>query len=203
MAFDTGPGVMLLDAFVRARTDAQMTCDEDGAYALAGKVHEPSLLAMLDDPYFSHPPPKSTGRERFGEQFLRTRGASLDGLSLEDGCATLTELTAVTIARAVQSAALPQVRVLCSGGGARNPAIMRRLGARLAGTRVETTDAVGVPSAAKEAIAFAVLGYETLRERAANVPRVTGASHSVPLGAIAPHDLGRVLSLMEVECRFS
>jgi anhydro-N-acetylmuramic acid kinase len=203
MAYDTGPGVMLLDAFVRARTNAELTFDEEGAFAQSGTVDERALRAMLDDPYFSHPPPKSTGRERFGEHFLATRGSMLAALSLEDGCATLTELTATTIARAVDAAALPEVRVLCSGGGARNPAIMRRLAARLPGTRVELTDAAGVPSAAKEAIAFAVLGYETLRERAANVPRVTGAARSVPLGAIAPHDLRRVLSLLEAECQFS
>jgi anhydro-N-acetylmuramic acid kinase len=203
MAYDTGPGVMLIDAFVRMRTDAGLTFDEDGALAFAGSVHEPSLLAMLSDPYFSHPPPKSTGRERFGEQFLSERGASLAELSIEDGCATLTELTALTIARAVSECGLPAVRVLCSGGGARNPAIMRRLAARLPGALVETTDAAGVPANAKEAIAFAVLGYETLRERAANVPRVTGASRSLPLGAIAPHDLRRVLALLEAECQFS
>jgi anhydro-N-acetylmuramic acid kinase len=80
---------------------------------------------------------------------------------------------------------------------------MRRLAARLPGALVETTDAAGVPANAKEAIAFAVLGYETLRERAANVPRVTGASRSLPLGAIAPHDLRRVLALLEAECQFS
>lgn len=203
MAYDTGPGVMLIDACVRLRTGAEMTYDEDGAFASAGIVHEPSLIAMLADPYLSLQPPKSTGRERFGEQFLHERGASLGELSLEDACATLTELTAVSIARAVEAAHLPRARLLCSGGGARNPALMRRIAAHLCDMRVEPTDAVGLPAAAKEAIAFAVLGYETLRERAANVPRVTGASHAVPLGAIAPHDLLRVLSIMEAECQFS
>jgi anhydro-N-acetylmuramic acid kinase len=203
MAFDCGPGVRLIDQFVRERTGGELTYDDDGAFAAAGNVDETTLIEMLNDPYFAHPAPKSTGRERFGEQFLRERGASLASMSLEDGCATLTELTAVTIANAIAELGLGKARVLCSGGGAQNRVLLRRIAARLSGARVETTDAAGLPAKAKEAIAFAVLGYETLRERAANVPRVTGASHAVPLGAIAPHDLRRLLAVVEAECQSS
>ncbi len=203
LAFDTGPGVMLIDAFVAQRTGGVQRMDVDGERASAGTVSEDTLTAMLDDPYFTFPAPKSTGRERFGTQFLTQHTGVLDRLTLEDGCATLTELTAVTIANAVRELHLASARVLCSGGGAHNLALMRRLRAHLPEARVELTDAVGMPSHAKEAIAFAVLGYETLRERAANVPRVTGASRAVPLGAIAPNRLGPMLREMERECRSS
>lgn len=200
VAFDCGPGVMLLDAFVRTRTQGEHQWDEDGAFASAGTVNDALLAESFADPYFAEPPPKSTGRERFGEQFLRAREAAFAALSLEDGCATLTELTALAIASAIASVGLEHARVLCSGGGARNPALMARIAARLPHARVEPSDAAGVPGRAKEAIAFAVLGYETLRERAANVPRVTGASRAVPLGAIAPYDLRRLLDRLEEEC---
>jgi anhydro-N-acetylmuramic acid kinase len=201
LAFDCGPGVMTIDGFVRARTDGEMTMDEDGAFALAGRVDETLLAEMLADPYFALPPPKSTGRERFGAAFLDAHGDRLGRLSLEDGCATLTELTARAIAGAVRAAGLPYARVLCSGGGARNRALVARLAALMPSGTVETTDAFGLPVDAKEAIAFAVLGYETLRERAANVPRVTGASRAVPLGAVAPVALRALLEEVERECQ--
>lgn len=202
-AFDCGPGMMLVDAFVQRRTDGAQRYDQDGALAAAGTPNEAALIAMLGDPYFALAPPKSTGRERFGVQFLDAYGDDLDRLSIEDGAATLTELTAITIAGAIASLGMAHARVLCSGGGARNLALMRRIAARLPQARVEPSDVVGLPGDAKEAIAFAVLGYETLRERAANVPRVTGASRAVPLGAIAPCGLRRLLSEVEKECQSS
>ncbi|HTU70194.1 MAG TPA: anhydro-N-acetylmuramic acid kinase [Candidatus Baltobacteraceae bacterium] len=202
-AFDCGPGMMLIDAFVQQRTEGALRYDEDGALAAAGTANEAALIAMLGDPYFAQPPPKSTGRERFGAQFLQAYAQELDRLSIEDGAATLTELTAIAVAGAIASLGLAQARVLCSGGGARNLALMRRIAERLPQARVEPSDVVGLPGDAKEAIAFAVLGYETLRERAANVPRVTGASRAVPLGAIAPFELRRLISEVEKECQSS
>ncbi len=202
MAFDTGPGNMLIDAFVRERTNGAMTIDREGAFAAAGAVDESLLSRMLEEPYFDRHPPKSTGRERFGAQFLRAYPA-LAALSLEDGAATLTELTAASVAAALsQASALPR-RLIVSGGGVYNHELMRRLQKRLPDVAVETSDAHGIPAEAKEAIAFAMLGYETLRERAANVPRVTGASRAVPLGAIAPVRLAELLSEVERECRSS
>ncbi|MGC2131488.1 MAG: anhydro-N-acetylmuramic acid kinase [Candidatus Aquilonibacter sp.] len=200
-AFDCGPGVMLIDAFVQMRTGPGQRYDVDGALAAAGRVDETALEAMLSDPYFAQVAPKSTGRERFGAQFLLSYRHVLERLSTQDGCATLTELTAATVADAVAKLGMAAARVLCSGGGARNPVLMRRIAARLPQARVESSDTVGLRGDAKEAIAFAVLGYETLRERAANVPRVTGASHAVPLGAIAPFSLRRLMSEVEKECR--
>jgi anhydro-N-acetylmuramic acid kinase len=201
MAFDTGPGMMLIDAFVQMRTGLARGYDEDGVLAAAGRVDEAALARMLADPYFADVPPKSTGRERFGAQFLLAHRTVLESLSTEDGCATLTELTAASVADAVTSLGMAEARILCSGGGARNLALLRRIAARLPYARVEPSEVVGVNGDAKEAIAFAVLGYETLRERAANVPRVTGASRAVPLGALAPFALRRLIAEVEAECR--
>jgi anhydro-N-acetylmuramic acid kinase len=201
LAFDTGPGVMMIDAFVRIRTGGEQTMDRGGALAASGAVDESLLDTMLEDPYFALPPPKTTGRERFGEQFLKIHALALDRLSLEDGCATLTEVTAASIANAVADLDLQRPHVFCSGGGVRNEALMRSLAKRLEDARIETTDVLGIPPDAKEAIAFAVLGYETLRERAASSPRATGASRAVPLGAIAPCGLRALIGEVERECR--
>jgi anhydro-N-acetylmuramic acid kinase len=200
IAFDSGPGNMLIDAFVRERTDGTHAYDAGGALAAAGVADRTALAAMLDDAYFAQAPPKTTGRERFGAQFLAAHARALDALSLEDGAATLTALTAATLADAIRTHAPPGARVLISGGGARNAAILRGLAERLTGFVVEPSTAMLDPDA-KEAIAFAILGYETLRERAANVPRVTGAARAVPLGAIAPHNLRALLETLEAECR--
>ncbi len=200
-AFDTGPGNMLIDAFVRERTNGEMRFDRDGALARAGRVDSNVLETMLADAYFGLPPPKSTGRERFGAQFLRAHESGLQGLSLEDGAATLTALTAQTLASAISSAAPEKARVLVSGGGAHNATLMNGLQERLPRMCVERSDVMDFNGDAKEAIAFALLGYETLRGRAANVPRATGASRRVPLGSIAPFALPKLLGKIEAECR--
>lgn len=203
VAFDSGPGNMLIDAFVVQRTNGKHRYDVGGEFALRGTIDDDALQAMLADAYFALPPPKTTGRERFGAQFLAEHARRIDGLSLEDGAATLAALTAESLAAAVRSLAPAGARVLISGGGAHNKAILRGLQERLAGFAVERSDAMNLHADAKEAIAFAILGYETLRGRAANVPRVTGAAHPSLLGAIAPHNLQRLLEKMEAECRAS
>ncbi|HVN69270.1 MAG TPA: anhydro-N-acetylmuramic acid kinase [Candidatus Binatia bacterium] len=200
IAFDTGPGNMLLDAFVRERTGGERGFDRDGALAAGGRVNAALLSAMLSDPYFASAPPKTTGRERFGAQFLALHRDALAALSLEDGAATLTELTAASAAQAIAGAGFSGALVVASGGGARNRSLLARIGARLGGARVETSDAMGIAADAKEAIAFAVLGYETLRERIANVPAATGASRGVVLGAIAPRRLRDLLAKVAGEC---
>jgi anhydro-N-acetylmuramic acid kinase len=200
VAFDTGPANMLLDAFVRARTNGAQQFDRDGALAAAGRVDEALLSAMLADEYFAAPPPKTSGRERFGAQFLGRHQGALAKLSIEDGAATLTELSAATVATAIERQGFAGVRAIVGGGGANNPTLLARLAARLKGASVERSDAMGIPADAKEAIAFAVLGYETLRGRAANMPRATGARRPVVLGAIAPWRLTELLARMEAEC---
>lgn len=201
--FDCGPGTMLLDALVRERTGGAASMDVDGDFARAGKPDATLVEAMIGDPYFEQPPPKSTGREHFGASFLERHAIALERLSLPDAAATLTLLTARAIAGSIGRVGLSGARVICSGGGARHPVLMRQIAELLPHARVETSDSFGVPADAKEAIAFAVLGYETLRERAANVPRVTGASRAVPLGAIAPHALRDLLKEVESECQSS
>jgi anhydro-N-acetylmuramic acid kinase len=200
VAFDTGPANMLMDAFVTERTRGRLHYDRDGDLATRGSVDQDVLETLLTDPYFAQAPPKSTGRERFGSQFLARHAVLLDPLEIEDGVATLAELTAATVADQI-ARRMPAARVLVAGGGARNPALLARLAARLPRARVETTAVMGIDPDAKEAIAFAVLGFETLRGREANVPRATGAGRSVPLGGIAPHGLARLLARVEAECR--
>ncbi|HEY4432941.1 MAG TPA: anhydro-N-acetylmuramic acid kinase, partial [Candidatus Cybelea sp.] len=199
IAFDTGPGNMLLDAFVTQRTGARRQFDEDGALARRGRAHEGALEAMLGDEFFLALPPKTTGRERFGSHFLSKHAARLDTLTLEDGAATLTELTAVAIAFAIRRAGFGGAMLVVSGGGARNSFLLERLAARIAPGRLERSDAFGLPADAKEAIAFAVLGYETLRGRAANVPATTGAQRRVVLGALAPYDLPDLFARLRLE----
>ena len=202
VAFDTGPGNMLLDAFVTQRTAGRQRFDAGGDLARLGCVHETLLDEMLADDFFAAPAPKTTGRERFGEQFL-TQHARLSALSLEDGAATLTELTAASVAEAIERTGLRNARVFVSGGGARNRTLMERLGAQLHPAPVELSDVMGLPAEAKEAMAFVVLGYETLRERAGNVPAATGAQRPVVLGAIAPQNLRELLARVERECTTS
>jgi len=199
VAFDTGPGNMLLDAFVTQRTAGRQHFDAGGDLARRGRVHETLLDKMLADDFFAASIPKTTGRERFGEQFL-AQHARLSALSLEDGAATLTELTAASAAEAIERTGLQNARVFVSGGGARNRTLMERLAARMHPASVELSDVMGLPAEAKEAMAFAVLGYETLRERAGNVPAATGAQRPVVLGAIAPQNLRELLARIEREC---
>jgi anhydro-N-acetylmuramic acid kinase len=163
---DTGPGNTLLDATIRAHRP-DLAYDEDGRLALAGRIHEGLLAALLDHPFFSAPLPKTTGPELFGPAYLvaaQQRSATV-GLGLEDTLATLVELSAVGVTRAVQAAftsrPAPTV-VYTSGGGAHNPALLAALGQHLPSTRFASTDALGVPGDAKEAILFAVLANEAV-----------------------------------------
>ena len=200
-AYDTGPGNMLLDAFVRSRSNGAASMDRDGALAAHGRVDETVLGTMLQDQYFTQPFPKSTGREHFGEPFLARCRDGLGALSDADGAATLTELTARTVAQAIAATGFHAPRAIVSGGGTLNPSLLRRLAHNAPHARIETSDRHGIPSDAKEAIAFAILAYETLRGRSANVPAATGATRATVLGAIVPHELSNLLERMERECR--
>jgi anhydro-N-acetylmuramic acid kinase len=193
-AFDTGPGNMLIDAVVHRTTDGALTFDRGGALAAQGKVDEAFLTELLTDAYFAEAPPKTTGRERFGTQLAATLWdrAARRGLRPYDIVATLTALTAASIAQAYRDF-LPQMpdEVIVSGGGARNTTLMHMLADRLrtkAGDTptVITSDALGLGIEAKEAIAFAVLAYETFHHRPGNLPAATGARHPVILGTITP-----------------
>jgi anhydro-N-acetylmuramic acid kinase len=199
IAFDCGPGVMLLDAFVRERTGEPF--DRDGRYSRAGTADRELLARLLADSYFAKEPPKSTGRERFGAQVLQAHREAFSRLTIEDGCATLAAFTIEPLASAIRRYGGVEGRVVVSGGGSRNRALLQMLRIALPRAVVETADAQGIDPDAKEAIAFAMLGYETLRGRPANLPRVTGARQSGVLGSIVPHGLPKLLAKLRLEMR--
>jgi len=178
--YDTGPGNTLMDAWIREHGDA--TFDRNGAWAASGDLEEALLLALLQDPYFAAPPPKSTGFEYFNLDWLRAAGiGDTDPASVQ---ATLAELTAASIANAIHSSAAPGSEVLVCGGGVHNAELMRRLAARLPGDRVATTAAAGLDPDWVEAVAFAWLAMRRLQERPGNLPSVTGASGPALLGSV-------------------
>jgi len=191
VAFDTGPGNMALD-HLAARLLGQAH-DEGGEAAVAGEVDEARLAAALADPYFALPAPKSTGREHFGRAWTEERFAPLDGLS--DGkargrLATAAAVTVESVARALEGqAATPPVpegaRVLVSGGGRRNRALMEGLARRLAPRAVLPVDEAGLDGDHKEAVAFAILAYESALGGAVAMPGATGARHPARLGKLA------------------
>lgn len=187
IAFDTGPGNMLIDGAVRRFTAGRQQCDVGGAWAAAGTPHPGLLSRLLALSFFSQPPPRSTGRELFGDAFLDgvlTDAAGL-GLSEADVLATLTAFTAVSIADAYRRW-LPRLpaEVILGGGGVHNLTLRRMLAAELAGARIRTHGDLGIPDDAKEAIAFAILGNEALLGVPANVPGATGGQLAV-LGQVA------------------
>ncbi|MBW7984375.1 anhydro-N-acetylmuramic acid kinase [Enterobacillus tribolii] len=181
--FDTGPGNMLLDAWVWRNKGEPY--DKDAGWAKQGNVSQPLLQQMLAESYFARPAPKSTGRELFNLGWLEQQLRRLPGLRAEDVQATLAELTAVSIADQVLLAGGCE-RLLVCGGGARNPLIMARLSALLPGTEVCVTDNYGVSGDDMEALAFAWLAYRTISGLPGNLPSVTGASRETILGAIYP-----------------
>jgi anhydro-N-acetylmuramic acid kinase len=185
--FDTGPGNVLMDLWVARHTGKPY--DEDGAFAAAGKVDEQLLEILLDEAYFRQPPPKSTGRDLFHADWLEAKLAQRPNLRAADVQATLTRLTAVSIAQAIQDATAgqPAQAVYVCGGGAYNGVLLRDIEAALGGgIPVKSTDALGVAPNRVEALAFAWLGYQFTRRRPGNLPAVTGAAGLRVLGALYP-----------------
>jgi anhydro-N-acetylmuramic acid kinase len=183
-AFDTGPACALVDAAARGLSGGRLDYDVDGVLAARGTVHEPLLRRLLAEPYYALPAPKTTGKELFHLGYLRDALAGFGTLTAEDVIATLTALTARTVADAVRAARATEV--IASGGGTRNPVLMAMLGEELPGVALRTSDELGLPSAAKEAYAFAVLGFLTLHGLAGTEPASTGARHPSVLGSITP-----------------
>ncbi len=211
LGFDTGPGNTLLDAWSRRVLNAPM--DRDGALAARGHVQAELLQALLAEPYFSQPAPKSTGPELFSAAWLERHLAALAvAPSDADVQATLVALTARSIAEAIRSGTgvslvgsehgrdahatsesdmggtpMPletQPDVFVCGGGARNPVLMRALAAQLPGCRVDATDALGVSASWVEALAFAWLARQRVLGLPGNCPQVTGASRATVLGGV-------------------
>jgi len=185
--FDTGPGNMVIDALVGHFTKGREPYDADGRLASLGRVEEAALNGALADPYFQREPPKSAGREQFGESFVKTHFLARRRMSFEDAVRTASELTARTIADGLERFVFPRVKVhrlIVSGGGARNKFLMERLADLLPRLKVETSDRYGLPVDAKEAIAFAVLADRTMHGLPGNLPAVTGARRPVVLGKL-------------------
>ena len=180
--FDTGPGNVLLDLWAQKHLGQPL--DRDGAWAATGTVIDELLRAMLGDPFFAAPPPKSTGRDQFNESWLsRLRP---ERFASQDVQATLVALTSQSIADAVKRFCDGTREVLVCGGGASNSHLMRDLARRLPGARVATSAAAGVDPDWVEAMAFAWLARETLAGRTSSLPEVTGAAGPRILGAIYP-----------------
>lgn len=185
--WDTGPGNMLLDSAVQLLSDGAQTFDADGAWASQGTPCLAVIEHWMQQEFFHLPPPKSTGREQFGADYLQHCLADIANYSLSkaDILATLTEFTAVSIAQSYQTflPRMPEQVVLC-GGGSRNHYLKQRLQVQLGATEVLTTDQLGLNADFKEAIAFAVLAYWRINGIVGNLPEVTGAAASVLLGEI-------------------
>jgi anhydro-N-acetylmuramic acid kinase len=179
LAFDTGPASCLLDAAAQRRTGEP--CDRDGRLALAGRVDEDLLARLLTEPYYAKAAPKSTGRELFTTDYV-----DAPDVADADLMATLTELTAVTVADACRPYGLTEV--VASGGGVRNPALLAALRRRLAPTPLVTTDERGLPADAKEAYLVALLGFLTWHQLPGVVPGGTGSAVPRVLGRLSPGD---------------
>lgn len=184
VAFDTGPANALIDAVVTHLSGGAERYDIQGSRAAQGTVHPVLLERLLGDPYYRLPAPKTTGKELFHLAYVREALAAVGPVEPNDLVATVTELTARTVAAAVSDHG--GTEVIASGGGTRNPTLMTRLGTALGEVSLITTDDLGLASEAKEAYAFAVLGFLTLHGIGGTVPSCTGASRSTVLGAITP-----------------
>ena len=180
--FDTGPANTLMDSWCRRRR--QEPYDEVGRWAASGSVNDELLGRLLDDPYFSAPPPKSTGFEHFNDDWLQARLGAAGSIADADVQATLCELSAKSIADAITRHAPGTRQVFACGGGVRNRELMRRLARHLDPVPLGTTAEAGLDPAWVEAAAFAWLAARRLDGLAGNLPSVTGARESASLGAI-------------------
>jgi anhydro-N-acetylmuramic acid kinase len=180
VAFDTGPGNMVIDALVHHHTGGKRTFDRDGRIAARGHVNADLLAGLLSDRYYRRPPPKSAGREQYGHEFVAR--LLVTGLPAPDLIATATALTAATIARACPQG--DNWDLIVSGGGAHNPQLMAYLAAFLPAYTLRTSTDFGIDIDGKEAIAFAVLAHQTWHARPSNLPSATGARHPAILGKI-------------------
>jgi anhydro-N-acetylmuramic acid kinase len=184
IAFDTGPGNMVMDQLIGRMTSGLQRFDRNGAIAARGHVNPKLLNAFLKDKYFESKPPKTAGREQYGTAFVEKLIQS--GSPMEDLIATATAFTAATIAMAIQRFAPGTQELIAAGGGTHNRQLMAQLAAFLPETRITTTDEFGIHPDAKEAIAFAILAHRTWYRKPGNLPAATGASKPVVLGKITP-----------------
>ena len=189
IAFDTGPGNMIIDALIERITKGRAAYDRGARIATSGEVIRPLLEKMLRDPYLRQKPPKTAGREQFGSKYAETVWAwsKKHRTRPQDLVRTATIFSAFSIIDALQQFVLPKTAIqelIVAGGGTKNPLIMAQLEAALAGIKIVESSRFGVAAEAKEALAFAILAYETLHSRTSNLPAATGAKHSAVLGKL-------------------
>ncbi|MGE5487962.1 MAG: anhydro-N-acetylmuramic acid kinase [bacterium] len=185
LAFDTGPGNMVIDALATEITGGKQCFDRGGRIAASGRIDRRLLADLMRDGYYRRRPPKSAGREQYGEAFVARLRST--GLPLADLAATATALTASTIALAIRRFVPFAVdELIVSGGGLHNPVLMGEIAALLPETAVCSSAAHGIDPDAKEAIAFAVLARETWLRRPSNLPSATGARRPAVLGKVIP-----------------
>ncbi len=194
LAFDTGPGNMVIDALMQSEFGKPF--DRNGAVAARGEVLGEVFSELWREPYFAAPPPKSFGREQFGEAYAQRLKKLAGKASAADLVATATFLTCTSVLEAISTFCLPhfaqhapgavRTELIAAGGGTRNRTLMSLLGEGLAGLNISLlpTDSLGIPSQAKEAVAFALLAWLTCNGLSGNVPSATGAARAVVLGKI-------------------
>ncbi|MDH5649654.1 MAG: anhydro-N-acetylmuramic acid kinase [Gammaproteobacteria bacterium] len=182
IGFDTGPGNVLMDAWINKHR--QKNFDQDGLWAAQGEIDQVLVTALLSDSYFKLMPPKSTGRDDFHLPWLEQYLKDLSGITPENIQASLCELTAKSIADAIANTAPATKEVYVCGGGSHNPLLMKRLQHHLPKSIVASTEALGIHPDWVEAMAFAWLAHQTLSGMPGNLPAVTGANHPVILGGV-------------------
>ena len=183
-AFDVGPANALLDAAVGYLTGGSETYDKDGRRAARGGIHDGLLRALLAEAYYRLGPPKSTGKELFNLPYLLERLEPFGDIEADDLVATVTALTSRTVADALERYEVPEV--VASGGGTSNPTLMGMLQEDAPQVRLRKIEDWGIPSGAKEAYAFALMGFLSVHGLPSNVPSCTGARSAVVLGSITP-----------------
>lgn len=189
LAFDSGPGNALIDMAAADISGGSHRMDLNGNLAAGGEVNEAMLQVLMEQEYLHRPPPKSTGREWLSRAFYDSIRRRFRNVGDRDFIATLTAFTAESIAESWRRWLLPKAAnpvAYVGGGGAKNPVLMRMLAQRAAEVRLESMESLGVSAEAKEAVAFALLGFLLLEGRPGNLPSVTGASRPSLLGEIAP-----------------
>ena len=191
-AFDTGPGNMIIDAVISAVTGGEKTYDAGGETAAKGRVCNALLDILKEEPYYRQPLPKTTGREHFGVQYTEKILSwwKENPIPVEDLLATVTDLTAYSIADAYERYVLPKYRaseIIVGGGGSYNATLLRFMKERFAphGVAVRTQEDLGLSSDAKEAVAFALMADCCMRGKANTLPSVTGAEHPAVMGKIS------------------
>jgi anhydro-N-acetylmuramic acid kinase len=189
VAFDTGPGNMVIDGVMEKLYNRRF--DQDGQIAAKGKALEPVLKKLLRGSFFRTTPPKTAGREEFGREFVEQFLHACGKCKREDAVATATALTAKSIAGAIHEL-LPStfgenafLDMIVSGGGSKNCTLLKMLREELPELQIKTSDSYGVPAEAKEAVAFAVLAYQTWHKTASSIPSATGADYPAVLGKVS------------------